>query len=269
MAMADEKGPHDEVVEQDGAVLLIEPSAIMYLLGTEMDYKTDKLASQFVFNNPNQRARAAAARASTWCPPRTRSVLPTTNDPLMTAPAPEPAWVGDVLAFWFTELDRKAWFVRDAAVDEKIRARFGPLIGELASRPVEEALASPERALATVIALDQFPRNVFRGTARAFATDALALAVAKAAIDRGLDSQVPAERRVFLYLPFEHSEALADQDRSVELTAALGDEEYARYAVLHRDVIKRFGRFPHRNVMLGRTPTLEELTFLKEPGSSF
>jgi uncharacterized protein (DUF924 family) len=187
----------------------------------------------------------------------------------MSAPAPEPAWVGDVLRFWFGELDRKSWFVKDAAVDEKIRTRFGALIEELASRPADEALTSPDRALATVIALDQFPRNVFRGTARAFATDALALAVAKAAIDRGLDSQVPAGRRVFLYLPFEHSEALTDQERSVELTAALGDEEYARYAVLHRDVIKRFGRFPHRNVMLGRTPTLEELTFLKEPGSSF
>ncbi|MEO8422212.1 MAG: DUF924 family protein, partial [Hyphomicrobium sp.] len=110
---------------------------------------------------------------------------------------------------------------------------------------------------------------VFRGTARAFATDALALAVANAAIDRGLDSQVPADRRVFLYLPFEHSEALADQDRCIELTATLGDEEFARYAVLHRDVIARFGRFPHRNAMLGRTPTLEELAFLREPGSSF
>ena len=178
-------------------------------------------------------------------------------------------WVGDVLAFWFGELDRKAWFVRDAAVDEQIRARFGPLIEQLAARPVDEALTSPDRALATVIALDQFPRNVFRGTARAFATDALALAVAKAAIDRGLDSQVPAARRVFFYLPLEHSEALADQDRCVELTAALGDAEYARYAVLHRDVIARFGRFPHRNDILGRTPTLEELAFLREPGSSF
>ena len=177
----------------------------------------------------------------------------------MNPSPPEPAWVGDVLGFWFGELGRKAWFVRDAAVDETIRARFGPLIEELTTRPVDEALTSPDRALATVIALDQFPRNVFRGTARAFATDALALAVAKGAIDRGLDSQVPADRRVFLYLPFEHSEALADQERSVELTAALGDEEYARYAVLHRDVIARFGRFPHRNAMLGRTPTLEEI----------
>jgi uncharacterized protein (DUF924 family) len=97
----------------------------------------------------------------------------------------------------------------------------------------------------------------------------LALDIVKAAIDRGLDQHVSADRRVFLYLPLEHSEALADQERSVELAATLGDEEYARYAVLHRDVIKRFGRFPHRNAMLGRTPTLEELEFLKQAGSSF
>lgn len=187
----------------------------------------------------------------------------------MAAPAPEPAWVGDVLRFWFEELGRKAWFVKDAAVDAQIRDRFLPLIDDLARRPAAEALASADRALATVIVLDQFPRNVFRGTARAFATDAAALDIAKAAIDRGLDQRLSADRRVFLYLPLEHSEALADQERCVELTAALGDPEYARYAVLHRDVIKRFGRFPHRNAMLGRTPTLEEIKFLKEPGSSF
>ena len=198
-----------------------------------------------------------------------RSASPTKIDPGMTAPAPEPAWVTDVLRFWFDELDRKAWFVKDAAVDAQIRDRFAPLIDPLAAEPVDAAVTSADRALATVIVLDQFPRNVFRGTPRAFATDRQALAVAKAAIDRGLDQKLPADRRVFLYLPFEHSEDLADQDRCVELTAALGDEEYARYAVLHRDVIKRFGRFPHRNVMLGRTPTLEEIKFLKEPGSSF
>jgi uncharacterized protein (DUF924 family) len=187
----------------------------------------------------------------------------------MTAPAPEPDWVDDVLSFWFEELGRKAWFVKDAAVDAQIRDRFLPLTETLSARPAHEAVSSADRALAAVIALDQFPRNVFRATARAFATDALALDIAKAAIERGLDQHLPTDRRVFLYLPFEHSEDLADQERSVELTAALGDEEYARYAVLHRDVIKRFGRFPHRNAMLGRTPTLEEIKFLKKPGSSF
>jgi uncharacterized protein (DUF924 family) len=187
----------------------------------------------------------------------------------MMAHAPEPQWVGDVLRFWFDELGRKSWFVGDVAVDAQIRDRFLPLIEELAKQPIDEALSGADRALATVIVLDQFPRNAFRGEARAFATDALALLVANAAIARGLDQQLPVERRVFLYLPFEHSEALADQQRCIELTAALGDEEYARYAVLHHGVIKRFGRFPHRNVALGRTPTLEELAFLKEPGSSF
>ena len=187
----------------------------------------------------------------------------------MTAPASEPAWVADVLRFWFDQLERKAWFVKDAANDAQIRDRFAPLIDQLAAQPVDEAVASADRALATVIVLDQFTRNVFRGTARAFATDALALDIAKAAVDRGLDQHLPTDRRVFLYLPFEHSEELTDQERSVELTKALGDDEYARFAVLHRDVIKRFGRFPHRNAMLGRTPTLEEINFLKEPGSSF
>ena len=156
----------------------------------------------------------------------------------------EPAWVGDVLRFWFDELGRKAWFVRDAAVDEQICARFLPLIEELATRPVDEALASADRALATVIALDQFPRNVFRGTARAFATDALALAVAKAAIARGLDSRCPPTGACSSTCRSSTAKQLADQERCVELTAALGDEEYARYAVLHRDVIARFGRFP-------------------------
>ena len=143
-----------------------------------------------------------------------RSVSPTKIDPGMTAPAPEPAWVADVLRFWFEELQRKAWFVKDTAVDAQIRDRFAPLIDQLAAQPVDEAVTTGNRALATVIALDQFPRNVFRGTPRAFATDARALDIAKAAIDRGLDQELPADRRVFLYLPFEHSEALADQDRS-------------------------------------------------------
>lgn len=187
----------------------------------------------------------------------------------MAAHVPEPGWVGDVLRFWFDDLGRKAWFAPDTAIDTQIRERFLPLISELVAQPVDQALSSADRALATVIALDQFPRNIFRGEARAFATDAAALAIAKEAIARGLDKQLPIERRVFLYLPFEHSEQLADQERCIELTAALGDDEYTRYARLHHDVIARFGRFPHRNAILGRTPTLEELAFLKEPGSSF
>src|ERR1700704_2461879 len=121
----------------------------------------------------------------------------------MTAHASELPWVGDVLHFWFDELGRKAWFARDAAVDGQIRTRFLPLIEELAAQTIEEALTSADRALASVIVLDQFPRNIFRGEARAFAPDAAALKIAKAAIARGLDQQLRADRRVFLYLPFE------------------------------------------------------------------
>ena len=188
----------------------------------------------------------------------------------MTAPAPEPAWVGDVLRFWFDELGRKAWFVKDAAIDAQIRERFLPLIEQLAAQPVDEAVTSADRALATVIVLDQFPRNVFRGT-RARFRDRRAGARHRQGGHRSRTRPAECRPTGACSSICRSSTAKHSPTRSarVELTAALGDEEYARYAVLHRDVIKRFGRFPHRNAMLGRTPTLEEIKFLKEPGSSF
>jgi uncharacterized protein (DUF924 family) len=179
------------------------------------------------------------------------------------------AWIGDVLRFWFDELGRSAWFRKDADIDAAIRERFQLLYEVLSTWQAADALASADRALATVIVLDQFPRNLFRGTPQSFATDDLAREVADLAIAGGLDQQVPAERRIFFYLPFEHSEDLADQDRCIALISAQGDEEYTRYAHAHRDVIARFGRFPHRNAILGRASTPEEVAFLDEPGSSF
>ena len=181
----------------------------------------------------------------------------------------DPAWVGDVLHFWFDRLGRKSWFVKDAAIDAEIRDRFATLIDEINVREVEDAVSSPAHALATVLVLDQFSRNIYRGTSRAFAYDELARGITRLAIALGLDQRLPAERRVFLYMPFEHSEAYADQLRSVELIGALGDAEYTRYAEAHRDVIERFGRFPHRNAILGRASTPEEIAFLEQPGSSF
>ncbi len=181
----------------------------------------------------------------------------------------EPNWASEILHFWFDELGRKAWFAKDPAIDASCRDRFAHLIDEINARPFEETVSSPDQALASVIVLDQFARNIHRDTPRAFAYDELARGIARLAIALHLDQRLPAERRVFLYLPFEHSEALADQLRAVELISALGDDEYTRYAEAHRDVIARFGRFPHRNAVLGRTPTLDELAFLKEPGSSF
>jgi uncharacterized protein (DUF924 family) len=187
---------------------------------------------------------------------------------MTTSPA-EPPWVGDVLRFWFDELGRKQWFVKDDAIDAAIRERFSALIDELSVSAIEDAVSSPDRALASVIALDQFPRNIYRATPRAFEYDDLARAIAKLAVALGLDHRISAERRVFLYLPFEHSEAIADQYRSVELISSIGDEEYTRFAQAHCDVVARFGRFPHRNAILGRASSDEEIAFLDQPGSSF
>jgi len=187
----------------------------------------------------------------------------------MASSTTDPAWVADVLAFWFDKLGRKGWFANDATIDEEIRTRFTPLIDEINARPIEDSISSTDHALASLLVLDQFTRNVYRGTPRAFAYDELARAIARLTIALHLDQRVPAERRVFLYLPFEHSEALADQLRAVELIEALGDAEFTRYAEAHRDVIARFGRFPHRNAILGRSSTPEEIEFLTQPGSAF
>lgn len=180
------------------------------------------------------------------------------------------SWQTAVLGFWFGELTPKDWFEKGDAVDQRIRERFGDTY-ENVSRNVapEQALTSPELALATLIILDQFPRNLFRGTARAFESDASALALAHAAVNRSLDARVAATRRLFFYLPFEHSEALTDQNHSVAMFERLGDREYLRFAIAHRDIVSHFGRFPHRNAILGRTSTPAEIDFLATPGSSF
>ena len=173
-------------------------------------------------------------------------------------------WVKEVLSFWFGELEPKQWFSSTKEIDDQIRTRFGHLIDEISVNPPAEAYSDPRTALAAVIVLDQFPRNIFRGTSRAFATDELALRIATQAVDNRLDGKLEPQERLFLHLPFEHSEVSADQDRSVMLYEALGMEEPLRYAVEHRDIIRRFGRFPHRNAVLGRESTEEELAFMKE-----
>ena len=169
-----------------------------------------------------------------------------------------------VLAFW-REAGPKKWFSKDAAFDVAFRDRF-PLLYSKASRgELGHWRTTPEGALAEILLLDQFPRNAFRDTPWAFATDALALEAAKAMVAAGLDKALPEELRAFAYMPFEHSESLDDQDRAVALITPL-NPEYARHAHAHRDLIKRFGRFPHRNEILGRASTPEEITFLAEGG---
>lgn len=182
----------------------------------------------------------------------------------------------DVLDFWFGPTDgpRDVWFRKDAAFDDGIRNRFGALIDAALDGHIDGWAASPDGALARVVVLDQFTRNVFRGSGRAFAGDALALAGARAMVAHGDDLHLPPLRRVFAYLPFEHSEALAMQRESVRLfegLAALSPSlaGYADYAHRHAVVIERFGRFPHRNAALGRESSAEELAWLALPGSGF
>lgn len=183
--------------------------------------------------------------------------------------AGEPGWVEDVLRYWFDEIPPKAWFVRDAAVDAEIGVRFAGLHTTLAGESIRDVTRESRIELARIIVLDQFPRNLYRGSPAAFATDAQALAAAHAAVAAGLDRALDGNGRLFLYLPFEHSEQAADQIRSVELISAIDDPEYTRYAQAHKNIIDRFGRYPHRNHVLGRASTPEEIDFLTQPGSSF
>jgi uncharacterized protein (DUF924 family) len=177
----------------------------------------------------------------------------------------------DVLDFWFgTGAERgkahKRWFEKNAAFDAEIRSRF---LSSYEDQLCDDAwLRTPASCLARIVVLDQFPRNMFRGTARAFEADARALAAARHAIERGYDGVWIRVEKIFAYLPFEHSESLADQLRACELMRPLGDEQYD-YALRHKAIIERFGRFPHRNALLGRASTPEEIEFLKQPGSGF
>jgi uncharacterized protein (DUF924 family) len=171
----------------------------------------------------------------------------------------------DVLAFWRAAGEKK-WFAKDDAFDAEIRTRFLPTYEAAAHGELSAWEATPEDALALTIVLDQFPRNMFRGDARAFAADATARDIADRAIQRGFDAQVPPGERMFFYLPFEHSESMTDQERCCALFRALGNADLLHWAELHADIIRRFGRFPHRNAVLGRSTTPDEKAYLDNDG---
>ena len=171
----------------------------------------------------------------------------------------------DLLDFWF-DRDGKAWFEKNPAFDEEIRSRFLPLYESAAEGGLAAWLDQPRNCLALLILLDQFPRNMFRGAARAFAADRAALEAARAIVDNGWDKAMSPDERMFAYLPFEHSEALEDQERSLTLFEGHPNFEWARK---HWEIVQRFGRFPHRNAVLGRPSTPEEIEFLNQPGSGF
>lgn len=171
-------------------------------------------------------------------------------------------WVDDVLGFWFDELEPSDWFEKDEQLDARIRDRFGALHEALRSESVA-VRDTPQGYLAAIIVLDQFSRNLHRGSPEAFACDERALALAQLAIERGYDRALTQTQRKFVYMPFMHSEDLDMQAKCVNLFSAIGDAESLRYAIEHRDIVARFGRFPHRNSILGRDPTPEEAEFMK------
>ena len=191
-----------------------------------------------------------------------------------------PTEANEVLAFWFGREDepdygefREAWFRKDPEFDQQVQERFGPLYERAAAGELDGWREEARSCLALVICLDQFPRNMFRGDGRTHATDDKALETARYALERALDRELPPFQRVFVYMPFMHSESVEDQRRSVELFGRLaerpGAPDLTSYAVGHMEIVERFGRFPHRNVILGRETTPEEAEFLQGPDSSF
>jgi len=180
------------------------------------------------------------------------------------------AQIGEILRFWFEETESERWFKKDPEFDETIRARFGALHARAAAGGCADWAASAEGALALLVLLDQFSRNLFRDSPRAFACDPAARAIALRALEHGFDLAVPADRRAVFYLPLGHSEDLADQEQCCRLVRErIGDALYVDAAERHREVIARFGRFPHRNKALGRASTPDEEHYLSQPGAGF
>lgn len=172
----------------------------------------------------------------------------------------------DVLEFW-AGIGSKGWWTKNADVDAQIRARFGQLHKQACDGNLDDWAQTPDGALALIIVLDQFSRNLFRGSPKSFAQDAKALAIAKSAISNGVDKQANPELRLFFYLPYEHSEKLADQEESLNLLNSFNDSpEFLKAVIEHHNIIKRFGRFPHRNEVLGRETTADEQAYLDGGG---
>jgi uncharacterized protein (DUF924 family) len=174
----------------------------------------------------------------------------------------EPTWVGKVIHFWFEDLGDAHWFNSSDNIDAQIRDRFLKLHQRLVGHD-GVGVAAPRQILALVIVLDQFSRNLYRGDPRAFSADSIARRLSRTAIDKGFDIAMKREERYFLYLPFEHSEDREDQTLALNLIMRLANEEWTRHAMAHKVVIDRFGRFPHRNAVLNRLSTADEIAYLK------
>jgi uncharacterized protein (DUF924 family) len=175
----------------------------------------------------------------------------------------------EVLKFWFEEIEPTSWWQANEGFDDLIRQRFGDLLQQAARAELYQWRVSPQGRLAEIIVLDQFSRNVYRGKAQAFAQDAMALALAQEAVAAGADAALAPTERSFMYLPFMHSESRLIHQHAERLYRELGLSENFEFELKHKAIIERFGRYPHRNQVLGRPSSQEELEFLKQPGSSF
>lgn len=173
-----------------------------------------------------------------------------------------PQWVGNILNFWFKECSPSDWYASKPEFDLIVKQRFHNLLLTCAVRPPSSVYEDANSALAIVILFDQFSRNIYRGNGNAFAYDALAHSITDNAINKGLDLQLTNQQRSFLYLPFMHDEKIASQERALALFTALGNEEGIKFAQKHYNIIKKFGRYPHRNQALGRVSTPQELEYL-------
>lgn len=174
-----------------------------------------------------------------------------------------------ILDFWFAQLEPAMWWTKDEQLDRLIEQRFGMLHRQATGAELWRWRATPQGRLAEIILLDQFSRNIHRDRPESFAYDGMALVLAQEAITAGADLALPVVQRSFMYMPFMHSESLPVHERAVELFSTPGMESSLDFEVQHRDILRRFGRYPHRNQILGRTSTDEELVFLSQPGSSF
>lgn len=175
----------------------------------------------------------------------------------------------EIIKFWFEEIEPKQWWVKDAELDQLIVSRFSTVHAKAARCELSVWRKSAEGRLAEIIILDQFSRNMFRGTPLAFAYDALALALAQEAISVGVDQLLDPVQRNFIYMPFMHSESLQIHEEAIELFRLNGQQGNLDYEIKHKQIIEKFGRYPHRNKILGRDSTSEEIMFLQQPGSSF
>ncbi|GFR95555.1 membrane protein [Elysia marginata] len=175
----------------------------------------------------------------------------------------------DIITFWFEEIAPRQWFVKDSDFDEQIRQRFSDVHQAATRCELSPWRETPEGRLAEVIILDQFSRNLYRDTAQAFASDSLALALAQEAVSNGHDKALTPHQKAFLYMPWMHSESAVIHHEAVALFSQPGLEDNYQFELRHKAIIDRFGRYPHRNALLGRQSTPEELEFLQQPGSSF